>query len=43
MLIDSLIDYKTGYYVTFQINAKGKPNSVIANIESQYEIHQNKD
>lgn len=33
MLQSSLVEYKTGYYVTFQINAKGNPNTVQANVD----------
>lgn len=33
MLENNLVEYKTGYYVTFQINAKGKPTSVKADID----------
>ena len=32
MLINNLIEYKTGYYVTFQIDSIGKPNSVNSTI-----------
>ncbi|WP_440977657.1 S-layer homology domain-containing protein [Sedimentibacter sp. LTW-03] len=32
MLISKMIPYKTGYYVTFQIDSKGSPDSVAANI-----------
>ncbi|KXG73770.1 Kelch repeat-containing protein [Thermotalea metallivorans] len=33
MLINSLVEYKTGYYVIFRINSKGKPNTVEAKID----------
>ncbi len=32
MLTNKLIDYKTGYYVTFLIDSKGKPDSVYSKI-----------
>jgi hypothetical protein len=32
MLISSLINYKAGYYVTFQIDSKGSPDNVYAHI-----------
>ncbi len=32
MLVSNLINYKAGYYVTFQIDSKGNPNSVNADI-----------
>ncbi|WP_326910681.1 family 16 glycoside hydrolase [Sedimentibacter sp. MB31-C6] len=32
MLVDDLIDYKTGYYVTFRIDSKGNPDNVDADI-----------
>lgn len=32
MLISKLIPYKTGYYVTFQIDSKGSPDNIYANV-----------
>lgn len=32
MLVNDLIDYKTGYYVTFRIDSKGNPDNVDADI-----------
>jgi len=33
MLISNLIPYKAGYYVTFQIDSKGKPDKVYGRID----------
>ncbi len=33
MLINQLIPYKSGYYVTFQIDSKGKPDNVYGRID----------
>lgn len=33
MLLSALIPYKTGYYVTFQIDSKGKPDNVYGRID----------
>lgn len=41
MLINKLIDYKTGYYVTFLIDSKGKPDSVDSKILIDGILNQN--